>query len=71
MCEPFLVPGVHYVEVARDFSDLPEKIAWCESHDEECRQIAINGKLFMKQFEDPKTEETIEKIIVTFASVPA
>jgi hypothetical protein len=56
----------HYVEVARDFSDLPEKIEWCRAHDEECRQIAENGKEFMKQFADPNTEALLEKLVVTF-----
>jgi hypothetical protein len=29
-------PWVHYVPVAEDFSDIQEKYAWCESHQDEC-----------------------------------
>ncbi len=66
LCEPFLVAGYHYVEVSRDFSDLLEKIEWCRAHDEECRQIAENGKEFMKQFQDGEKEAMLEHLVVTF-----
>ncbi len=33
-------PGVHYIPIKEDLSDLIEKIEWCRQHDEECRQIA-------------------------------
>jgi hypothetical protein len=36
-------PWVHFVPVARDLSDLAERIDWCRSHDDECRAIAIEG----------------------------
>jgi hypothetical protein len=66
LCEKFLVAGYHYVEVSRDFSDLPEKIEWCRAHDDECRQIAENGKEFMKQFQNAETEVLLEKLVVAF-----
>lgn len=34
-----LVEYVHYVPVKRDLSDLIDKIKWCKSHDEECREM--------------------------------
>lgn len=48
--EHMLKPGVHYVEVKPDFSDLESKYKWCLEHDEQCRVIAENGKAFMKHF---------------------
>jgi hypothetical protein len=68
LCEPFLVPGYHYVEVARDFSDLPEKLEWCRAHDEECQTITKNGQEFMKQFMDPQKEQVIEQILMSIVS---
>jgi hypothetical protein len=66
LCEKFLIAGFHYVEVARDFSDLPEKIAWCQSHDEECKKIAIEGQKFMMQFSNKRIEDYIESKLVEF-----
>lgn len=34
-----LVEYVHYVPVKRDLSDLIDKIKWCKSHDDECREM--------------------------------
>ena len=68
MCEPWLKPGVHYVEVKRNFSDLLEKIEWCKEHDEECLEIAENGKKFMLQFTNPLQEEYIERKLVEYVN---
>jgi DNA-directed RNA polymerase II subunit RPB2 len=40
---------VEYVSVKEDLSDLIEVIEWCKSHDDECRQIAENGRKFAEQ----------------------
>ena len=45
-CDSELKPGVHYVEVKEDLSDLREKLDWCKTHDAECRQIAKAGYEF-------------------------
>ena len=37
---------VEYVSVKEDLSDLIEVIQWCKDHDEECKQIAENGRKF-------------------------
>jgi hypothetical protein len=39
-----LVPFEHYVPVAADLSDLPERLDWCRGHDGECRRIAERGQ---------------------------
>jgi Glycosyl transferase family 90 len=41
-----LRPYVHYVPVKRDLSDLLTQIEWCRSHDDECRAIVHNAKVF-------------------------
>ena len=30
------LPGIHYIEIKDDFSDIEEKFRWCEAHPEEC-----------------------------------
>lgn len=37
-------PWTHFVPVANDFSDLAEKLDWCHSHDDECRNIARRAR---------------------------
>jgi hypothetical protein len=45
------VPGVNYIEIKDDFSDLQEKFEWCENHQEECmKMIETNKKLFQKLY---------------------
>ena len=41
-----LIPWIHYVPVQSDLSDLDEKIQWCIEHDEECKKIAEEARLF-------------------------
>jgi hypothetical protein len=36
----------HYVPIKEDLSDLVEKIRWCRDHDEECKRISEQAKLF-------------------------
>lgn len=65
ICEKWLIPGVHYVEVKRDFSDLEEKIQWCRENDDRCMEIARNGTEFMLQFTNPRRENYIvEKLLI-------
>ncbi len=44
-----LVPGVHYVPVKADMSDLISQIEWCENHLDEAQQIANNAREFYKE----------------------
>lgn len=52
MTLPFMrdvLPGVHYVECADDYSDLIEKIEWCKEHRSACVRIGWSAKkLFLK-----------------------
>lgn len=56
--------GVHYIELADDFSDLPEKIAYYASHPEEAMQIAGNANRYVKQFLDPTQEALISLLVM-------
>lgn len=41
-----LKPHIHYIPISYDFTDLEEKLLWCQSHDNDCRQITVNAKKF-------------------------
>jgi hypothetical protein len=41
-----LKPYIHYIPIKSDFSDLLEILGWCHTHDEECKQIAKNARMF-------------------------
>jgi len=45
-------PGVHYILVKSDLSDLITKIEWCISHDKECKKIAENAREFYLKYLD-------------------
>ncbi|XP_020295225.1 KDEL motif-containing protein 1-like isoform X2 [Pseudomyrmex gracilis] len=43
-----LVPGLHYVPVKRDLSDLVDKINWARNHDEDALKIARLARQFSR-----------------------
>ncbi|KAJ5584434.1 Lipopolysaccharide-modifying protein [Penicillium hispanicum] len=44
-------PDQNFVTVKRDFSDLPDKILWLQTHDEDARRIADNNvKMFREHY---------------------
>lgn len=64
LCEPWLEPDVHYVEVKPDFSNLDEKIEWCKDNDDKCKEIAANGRNFvLENFTDTEEQLYLEKEI--------
>ncbi|MBD5310286.1 MAG: lipopolysaccharide biosynthesis protein [Bacteroides sp.] len=58
-----LQPGVHYIEIADDFSDAAEKIAYYNAHPEEGKAIARASKEWMEQFSDSKRENIIHYLV--------
>ncbi len=52
-----LQPYVHYVPLKDDYSDLLEKIEWCESHPELCKNISANATQWVQNFLDKEEEE--------------
>lgn len=41
-------PGIHFIPVKFDLSDLDQQIKWIQTHDNEAKQIAINAMHFSK-----------------------
>jgi beta-1,4-galactosyltransferase 1 len=41
--EPYLKPNIHYIPIAKDLSNLQDKLRWCKTHDKECKRIAETG----------------------------
>ena len=64
LMEDKLIQNVHYIQLKDDFSDLEEKIVWCESHPNECREIVINSNKYMSQFYQDDREKYIEAQVI-------
>lgn len=54
-----LVPGVHYIEVRPDFTDLAEKIEYYNEHPDQARAIARASTQYYAQFADRRRERLI------------
>ena len=50
-------PHVHYLPVARNLTDLPERVRWAREHDEEARVIAANAFLLMRHHANAKLRD--------------
>lgn len=59
-----LQPGVHYVAVRDDFSDLEEKIAYYERNEDEALAIIANANAHIRQFEDGESEDVISLMVL-------
>lgn len=60
LLESKLVDGRHFIQVKGDWSDLEEKIQWCEENQDKCEEIANNAREFAMQFSDIKNENLLE-----------
>lgn len=58
-----LLPGVHYIEIASDFSDVGEKMEYYISHPGEAEKIAMESKKWAAQFFDRKRERIISLLV--------
>jgi hypothetical protein len=59
-----LQPGVHYVEIADDFSDVEEKIDYYEHHPDEAEQIIANANAYTRQFFNPEIEDLLSYLVI-------
>lgn len=59
-----LVPGVHYVEIRDDFSDLEEKMAYYSANPAEAQKIIDNAHEWVRQFRDKRREELISLLVL-------
>ena len=64
LMETTIVPNYHYVLLKDDFSDLLEKIKWCNNNQNKCIEIIRNANRFMSQFANNSREIEIEKKVI-------
>ena len=62
--EGSLIPGYHYVELADDHSDLPDKIAYYSAHPEEATAIVANAQRHVARFRDERTERITALLVM-------
>lgn len=63
-----LKPFVHYVPVAKDFSDLPERVQWARNHDREVKKISKNARAFVRKNLMPKhIHDYVETLLNEYA----
>ena len=62
--EGTLQPGVHYVEVKDDFSDLEEKLNYYINHPMESQQVINNAHRYVSQFMDAERERLIQLMVM-------
>lgn len=59
-----LKPGVHYIEISPDFSDVGDKIEYYVNHQEEAEKISMESQKWAQQFFDKKREMLISMLVV-------
>lgn len=62
--EGTLKPGVHYIEVKPDFSDLEERLDYYSSHPDEAKAIIRNAHEYVSQFMNPERENHISMLVL-------
>jgi len=65
LMESHLRSGIHYVEIKNDFSDLVEKLNWCKSNQNECKNIIENAHIFLDQFRDKNEQYELERKVIS------
>lgn len=64
LMEDMLIPGIHYILLKDDYSDLEEKYNWALNNEYECLKISKNSKEYIKQFLNKEKENKITKLIM-------
>ncbi|MCM1152902.1 MAG: glycosyl transferase family 90 [Muribaculum sp.] len=59
-----MIPGVHYIEIAEDYSDVEEKIKYYISHPEEAEKISEESRKWAEQFFDTRRESIISYLVL-------
>lgn len=62
--EGSLIPGVHYVQLRDDHSDIEEKIEYYNAHPEQAKAIIINANNYVRQFQDQHQELMITLLVM-------
>ena len=64
LMESKLIPNYHYILLKDDYSDLIEKINWCNKNPKICINIIKNANNYMKQFKNERIENLLEKTVI-------
>lgn len=56
-------PGVHYIEIKPDFSDVAEKIAYYNERPDEAKAISEASKEWIRQFDDKRRESIVSYLV--------
>ena len=59
-----MIPNVHYIEVADDYSNFEERIQYYLLHPEEAKEIALNANKYWDQFRDRRRENIISHLVL-------
>lgn len=62
--EGALIPGVHYVQLNEDHSDIEEKIAYYNAHPKEAEAIIANANSYVGQFKNQRRELIITLLVM-------
>lgn len=62
--ESHLRPYIHYIPIADNFSDLEEKIEWCNKNQDKCIDIIKNAKEYIELFLNNKNENKVMKEVI-------
>ena len=58
--EGSLIPGVHYVEIKPDYSDLIEKMEYYIAHPDEAQRIIDEAHRYVEQFQNVRLERAVQ-----------
>lgn len=59
-----LVPGVHYIPIKDDFSDVEEKMEYYLGHPREMMEIIQNANRYIAQFKDSAVERQVSLLVI-------
>jgi len=59
-----LIPDYHFIEIKKDYSDLPEKLLYYISNPDKALQIIDNAHKHVEQFLDMKREKLISLLVL-------
>lgn len=62
--ESRLIPGIHYIEVKDDFSDVETQLQYYIDHPEEAKEMVRNAHKYIKQFKNDIVEKWIQYQVV-------
>lgn len=65
LMEGQLVENYHYILLDDDYSNLLEKINWCEENQSMCKSVIENASKYMRQFEENDKEKEIENEVLS------